>query len=377
MRFAGFWLGFLTLGSSVLAAQPESLNAMLEKVRVQYGVPGMTAVFIRDGAIIAQGAAGVRKAGSNVRVTMNDKFHIGSCTKSMTATLTALMIEQGRLRWDTTLAEELRMLSFQMRPAWKNVTLLQLLSNHGGAPNDLEENGLWTRLWKNSFQLPRDQRVILTRELTRSTNPVATPGTKFVYSNAGFAMVGHVIEKKEGGKWEDIIRRRLFSPLGLRSAGFGAPARVGRVDQPWGHNTGPDGKPEPVKPGREADNPAAIGPAGTVHMSTLDLASYVIFHLRGARGEATPVLIRESFTKLHTPHFPPHDYALGWGTGNWSLPGRNLGHDGSNTMFYTVVRFAPEANMAMVINANWASDAAKKAVYEVFEKLTTKYAAND
>src|SRR4051812_47553150 len=184
--FAGI---FLTIVSSVVAA-PASLDAWLDGIRTEYHVPGIAAVFIAHGEIVAQGAAGVRKEGSPELVTIDDKFHIGSCTKSMTATLAAMMVEEGNLRWDMTLAEGLPMLAKQMDPAWTTVTISQLLSHEGGAPTDLDQNGLWGRLWQNNGQPGRTQRLLLARELTSKTKPVAAPGTQFIYSNAGIALVG-------------------------------------------------------------------------------------------------------------------------------------------------------------------------------------------
>ena len=106
------------------------------------------------------------------------------------------------------------------------------------------------------------------------------------------------------------MRKRLFQPLGMSTAGFGAMGTPGKVDQPWQH-TEVDGKWTPVAPGPLSDNPPAIGPGGTVHMSLGDWAKYAIAHLQGARGESR-LLKRETWRKLHTP-LPPGDYAFGWG----------------------------------------------------------------
>ena len=83
----------------------QSLEDSLEPVRKKHELPALAAAVITDGRLSALGATGVRKAGTNVSVTRSDAFHIGSCTKAMTATLLAILIDQGRLRWETTLAE--------------------------------------------------------------------------------------------------------------------------------------------------------------------------------------------------------------------------------------------------------------------------------
>src|SRR5204863_8029225 len=105
-------------------------------------------------------------------------------------------------------------------------------------------------------------RRLLVEGVT-SKAPEATPGEKYIYSNAGFSIAGHMAEKVAGKSWEDLVRDKIFRPLGMTSAGFGAPGSPTKNDQPRGHKA--DGSP--VEPGPTADNPIAIGPAGTVHCS--------------------------------------------------------------------------------------------------------------
>ncbi|MDI6449606.1 serine hydrolase domain-containing protein [Anaerobaca lacustris] len=344
-----------------------SLDAVLEPIRQANDLPALAAAVVKGGQTVAVGAVGVRKAGSPQRVTADDKWHIGSCTKSMTAALAAMLVEDGTLRWDMTPAEMFADLESQMQPEWREVTLEQLLAHRGGAPPDLDEQGLWDRLWQRADRLPREQREYLTRELLTMHEPVAPPGVKTIYSNAGYALVGHAIESLLDRPWEDLLRQRLFAPLGMTGAGFGAPASVGEVDQPWGHKAGEGGTFEPVAPGLHADNPAAIGPGGTVHCRLDDLAKYAAWHLAGARGErarhASPLLHPETFERLHTPLAADSEYALGWVATErpWG-GGTVLTHAGSNTMFYAVIWIAPQKDFAVVVCTNAGGDAAEKAV---------------
>jgi len=93
-----------------------------------------------------------------------------------------------------------------------------------------------------------------------------------------------MLEKTLENHGEELMQAMLFEPLGMNSSGFGAPGHSGKVDQPWA--TKRDCSPgfEPVPPGPQADNPPAIGPAGTVHCSLADLAAYAAFHLTGEEG---------------------------------------------------------------------------------------------
>src|SRR5688572_21575299 len=150
-----------------------------------------------------------------------------------------------------------------MKTAWRGVTIEQLLAHRAGAPGDLNAQGLWGRIWQRASLPPREQRAYLATELLTKHDPIHTPGTKYEYSNAGYSLVGHLIEEKLNQPYEEVLRAQLFEPLKMTSAGFGAPATKENPAQPWAHVL-KDGKPQPVPPGIGDDNPAAIGPGGTV-----------------------------------------------------------------------------------------------------------------
>src|SRR2546423_3973948 len=99
---------------------------------------GMAAAVLRGERIIAQGVAGVRKRGTAERITLYDQFHLGSCTKAMTATLVAMIVEEGKLNWTTTLGELFADTVQPMHPAWEKVTLRQVLAHRAGLPNEPE-----------------------------------------------------------------------------------------------------------------------------------------------------------------------------------------------------------------------------------------------
>jgi CubicO group peptidase (beta-lactamase class C family) len=110
----------------------------------------------------------------------------------------------------------------------------------------------------------------------------------------------------------------------------------------------------------QLDNPAVLGPAGTVHWSLADWGRFVGLHLQGARGQGT-LLKPETFRFLHSPP-KDGDYTCGWGVVQrpWA-GGRALTHAGSNTMWYAVVWIAPEKNFAILAVVNMGGDAAAKA----------------
>jgi len=341
---------------SDLAAQqsaPRDVSPLLKNICRTRGMPGMVGLTIVGPDVTAAGVYGVRKRGSPELVTIDDRFHLGSCTKSMTATLLAMLVNERKLRRDSTLAEVFPSRKAAMHADWHAVTLEQLLTNRSGAVGDLLKDSLWSRLW--TFEgPPREHRLLLLDGVT-SRPPEAPPGSKYIYSNAGFAMAGAMAEEVTGKAWEDLMRERLFKPLGMKSAGFGAPGKPGSVDEPWGHKA--DGTP--VEPGKAADNPAAIGPAGTVHATIGDWAKYIALHLEGAQGRAK-LLGASSFKKLHAP-VGEERYAMGWSVAlrDWA-DGDTLSHAGSNTLWYAVVWIAPRRNFAVLICSNKGGDTAAK-----------------
>ena len=326
------------------ADSPRDVSDKLRAVLEHHDVPGLVAAVIEGDRVVATGAAGVRQRGGREKVGASDKFHIGSCTKAMTATLCAMLVEEGKLKWDTTVGESLKDLK-PMDPGWRDVTLEQLLQHRGGAPGDVEP-ALWALLWTQKGTPARQ----MLAKATVAKPPASPPGTEYTYSNTGYAIAGLMAERAAKRPWEDLMREKLFKPLGMGSAGLGAPTGA----QPRGH--GPDGKPiDPAK--RTSDNPPAIGPAGTVHCSVGDWAKFVALHLAGERGEAK-LLKPETFKKLHAPP-DGGDYAMGWRVVPSPLgKGKALTHAGSNTMWFAVAWLAPKKDFAVLVACNQANDKA-------------------
>ncbi|MDZ4774297.1 MAG: serine hydrolase domain-containing protein [Planctomycetota bacterium] len=344
-------------------ADVRDVSALLKPIRAEFDVPGMVCVVVEAGQITARGAEGLRKRGGTEALTIDDKIHIGSNTKSMTATLCALLVEEKKLAWDAKVVDAFPELATKIDPGWRDVRLQQLLTNHGGAPAELSAGGLWTKLWSHTGT-PREQRMALVTGVL-SRPPEAPPGTKFIYSNAGFSIAGAMAERALDAPYEDLMRKYLFAPLSMKSAGFGAPGSRAQVDQPRGHTS--NGKP--VEVGPAADNPIAIQPAGRVHCSLPDWAKYVTAHLLGEKDAddgTKHILSATSFVKLHTPLVDDASkYAMGW-IASGKAPERRLWHNGSNTMWYAEATLALDEGWAVLVAVNQGGDPAQHAA----EKLT-------
>lgn len=329
------------------AAQPTDVSSSLEKIREEFDVPSLAAAAFDEGELVAIGSDGVRNVRRNTEVTDDDLWILSSCTKSMTASVAAILVEEGVIKWTSTLGDIFPDVSECMHADWRDVTLEQLLTHRGGAPHDPPPALL--KAAEARAGTPRIQRFEFLVGLV-SRKPAVEPGTKWIYSDSGYAVAGAMLERAANRDFEELMRDRLFAPLGLESAGFGPPATPGKADQPWGHH-GYEAPFKPVAPGPDADYPPTFAPAATVHMTVSDFARYANWHVQGDRGNA-PLLRPSSFAKLHTPP-DGQEYAMGWAVTNrrWA-GGRALMHSGDNTNFYAVMWLSPGENTCFVAVCN-------------------------
>ncbi|RPI77084.1 MAG: class A beta-lactamase-related serine hydrolase, partial [Desulfobacteraceae bacterium] len=272
---------------------------MLEQVRQKHAVPAMAAAVITSKRLQKIATAGIRKWGTNVSVTQEDLWHLGSDTKIMTSTLAAILIEQGKLKWTSTVSEIFPELVDSFYPDNKQVSLLQLLSHRAGLPANLT----YSKLLK--YGTVQQQRIEAVKK-GLSQKPLSAPGSEYLYSNLGYIIAGAMIERVTGISWEDALKKHIFLPLGMESAGFGGLGTPGQIDQPWGHKS--SGKPFYTN-GPLADNLPALGPSGAVHCSIQDWGKFIQDQLMGAREEGV-LLKPQSYQMLQSTHFGG-DYAFG------------------------------------------------------------------
>jgi CubicO group peptidase (beta-lactamase class C family) len=381
---------------------PVNIDAILQSILGRGAERfGMAAAVLRGDRIIAQGAAGVRKRGSAERITLDDRFHLGSCTKAMTATLVAILVEEGKLNWTTTLGELFADAVKPMHPAWEKVTLRQLLAHRAGLRLDPDGPARVFDLLRapyaslrSALELPRarlgtvpEQRLEIAKQAL-SRPPGIPPDTKYWYSNEGYILAGAVLEHVTGRAWEELMRERLFHPLGISTGGFGRPGTAGKTDQPWGHSSFVG---KPLDPGSPAAQfPLYYGPAGLAHMTITDWAKFIALHLRGdpANPHCQAALLKvDTFAELHAvapatysrawavrgitwlatgDASPLVTYRAGWlvSTSSWARgtrpgdTGRRLWHGGSEGMSHSVVCIAPEIDFAVLVACNRGPDIA-------------------
>ena len=338
--------------SQVATRAGGSLDARLAALCETAKLPAVAGAMFTSAQVVQQSAVGVRRLGSDAAVTPRDRWHIGSITKSFTATLVARFVERGDLKWTQTLGE---LLGAAGARAYAPVTIEHLLSHRSGLPANL--TAAMTLTLRESTAPVTAQRQQAVDALLAST-PASAPGERYLYSNAGYILMGAVLEARAGRAWEDILQAEILSPIGLSSAGFGPPGAAGTLTEPRGHRRRADSSLLPVEPGvLFADNPPLLGPAGRLHMTIADLARWGQEHLRGERG-ADGLVKAATFQYLHRAP-GGGDYALGWALR--SIGGqRAIWHNGSNTLWYAAVAFDPVADRgaALVTNGSIGAQAA-------------------
>ncbi len=365
--------------------QSASLNEPLEKIRVDSGLPALAAAVAKQEEIVAVGAVGARAIGSNEKVTVNDRFHLGSDTKALTATLAGMLVDDGKLRWTSTIGDVLGADVPGMSRRLAAVTLEQLLSHSGGISPDTQEIG---RLYYGSdnFQYNMDALRLRIIRAVKAHALRTPPGLAFHYANLGYLIAGAMIEKAAEAPWEALIANRLYAPMKLATAGLGPQATTGKLDAAVGHNL-VNGKITPMPWGPAADVPPAIGPAGSAHMSVLDFARWASWN--ASNGKRGPALVKpETLAEIHRPRIStgklPNarpgtpqegEYALGWGLIKFDWTEKPvLTHNGSNTMNLAKILVDKHKDVGVTVMTNIAGKQAEEALLSLQETLYRKYA---
>lgn len=321
------------------ATRDETLDAVFASA----APPALAGGVVTREGLAWSGVRGARKAGGTDAVTPADRWHLGSNTKAITAALYGRLVEKGQAEWGATLPELFPDLTLD--PAWATVPVEALMTHTAGL-RDADVIGLdWLMTARGDPRTLPDQRMALAAKALAAA-PGGTVGT-FAYANVNYILVGAAIERITGGSWEDAMKAEVFEPLGLTSAGFGPPTG----DQPWGHRSagGQETPIDPENPG--ADNPLALGPAGTAHMSLADYATFIRVFLTDGDGWLKP----ETITHLTTPPSAEgRSYALGWIvlSGQPWARGAVLAHEGSNTMWHAMAVADPAGGQAWIAFSN-------------------------
>ena len=317
----------------------------------EYELPGLGRMMIKNGVTQVLSVEGVRKYGDPTPLLVTDKFHLGSCTKAMTATLVAILIEEGKLKWTSTLQELLP--EINLHPAYLAMSYETLLVHRAGL-SKVKDDSLFRTIQSQAFTSTSARELIARSVLELA--PVTTPGSHYDYNNTSYIIAAYVLEKITGESWETLMREKLFNPLDMKTCGFGPTS----PDNTWAHKG-----LVPI----HVDNPEGYGPAARVHCSLPDWSKFLQQHLDGFNG-IDGIVHASTFQKLHTrAGNDPYTYG-GWlrYERSWAQ-GPALTHDGSNTVNYAKVWLAPKLRLIMAATTNTGGTDAQKATESVISDM--------
>ena len=346
----------------------------------RHHVPGAQLGILRVGrsepeelVVVTHGVLSLR---TQAPTTGDSLFQIGSITKVWTATLIMQLVDEGRLELDTPVAAVLPDLRLSDAEVTGTVTIRHLLTHTSGIDGDV-----FTDTGRGDDCLER--YVALLADLAQN-HPL---GATWSYCNAGYSLLGRIIEHVTGTTWDRALRDRLFTPLGLshtvtlpeEALLFGT--AVGHVEdepEPNGKGRGKRKRKQKQKVAAVWALPRSVGPAGLITARAADVLAFCRMHLSGGRAPDGTQILSEASAAAMADHQAdlPEKYLLGdsWGLG-WIRFGwdghRLIGHDGNTIGQAAFLRLLPEQGLAVTLltNGGQARDLYDELFREMFEEL--------
>jgi len=337
---------------------------VLESCRLKYNLPALSGAIFTIDSTVGIAAVGHRRRGFSPLVTVNDQWHLNSCTKVMTATLLGTFVSEGKLSWDDKITSFFPELKGLVLPEFKGLTIADLLNHEAGFAHDLK---WWSfRAQDNITQ----QRNAAVREALTTQSRFGS--AQFHYSNVGYVVAGAILERISGQTWEQLMHDRIFSPLDMSGAVFGATDAGVQIDQPWPHNE--VGVPAPTN-GPTTDHPEVMGPAGRVYCSISDWIKFLSDQLKGANNYNTkvPSGIYIELQKKRTLG----DYCYGWITTIGPSQGEiAFTHEGACEFSHNLCWLSPKRRFGVVVCTNQGGSNATKACEDAAAILVSEYLNN-
>lgn len=335
------------------------LSKIVREARARNKVPAVAVTVMNSSAVYLQEIQGVRVFDRPDQATLEDYFHIGSCSKSVLAVMAAKLIEQKKITWQTRFFEVFPELKTNAIVAYSDITLEDLFLCEAGIKAYTNAEAEPFPDYEASVS---DQRLEFLKYLIAQPPSSQKKGVKFqhLYSNASYTMASAMLERVSGLRYENLVKKTLTDDLGV-SVHIGWPNSIS-VHQPWGHTI--TNKVDAFAPGHDYRLPYLITPAGDLSMTPKDYAKYTQLHLRGLMGSGR-YISREAYQHINFGH---KGFSLG--TANGSLGGKKFsGFDGSAGTFFCRSIIVPESDFAFTIMMNAGSGSGSM---EAVDRLTMR-----
>lgn len=331
------------------------LDEYLEKTRTSWKIPGLAVGVVRNDSLVYAKGFGVREAGKPEPVDTRTVFAIGSNSKSFTATAAAMLVDDGKLKWNDRVIDWIP--GFQLWDPWvtRDLRLRDVLSHRSGLGR--RADALW-----HGTDYSREEIIRRVRYLP----PNAPFRTEMGYQNIMVLTGGEIVGKAAGTSWDEVIRRRIFAPLGMASSGTSVTELARQTDVATPHAI--DSAGARTIPWRNIDN---IAPAGSINSNVVDMAEYLRLQLgngtyRGNRlvtaanlAATKTVLINIGGVGDSLTHFS--GYGMGWVLQDYRgkrIAWHNGGIDGMLSEMWTI----PELGLGIVVLSNASPHAAGPAI---------------
>lgn len=349
----------LALAALLLAAPAQAqraplrgLDAYVEQAMRDWRIPGLAIGIVKDDSVVYLRGFGTRKVGRDEPVDAHTAFAIASTTKAFTATAVAMLVDEGKVRWDDPVSVHIPGFRIAAAPGLAGeLTVRDLLSHRTGLPN---ADVLWYASGSSSEDILRRMRYL---------RPFASPRTRYQYNNNAYLLAGMVVEHASGMPWAEFVRTRILQPLGMDETltGFAGLDARGNVATP--HLEVRD-TVRPI-PALDFDN---IGPAGSINSSVHDMVRWIRLQLAGGSVPGGPRLVSEvqhremlspQFVIPQAQYYPAARlarpgftaYGLGWFLQDYR--GRKLAmHTGSIDGMTAILALVPEERLGLVVYAN-------------------------
>lgn len=355
------FFGFLFV--SINCSEEKDIRLFAENLRIKNDIPGMAVAVVKADTILDMFTLGYRRHGYPDTIAIEDRFHIGSNTKSMTAFVAAHMVENGMIDWSTKFLD--------LYPEWEpmidslywNITLGELLSHRA------KIQAFWTEVEFDSIQIAQQAKSEQRNEFIKyalNRKPIAPDNMGYLYSNAGYTIAAQMLERASQSTWEELMVKVFNTELNL-DIGFSWPNKYD-VDQPWGHWT-ENGKLVTCPP-EDDYNLDWLEPGGDVNISLPNYCKFIQLNLQGLLGNNN-YLKATTYELLHIDHNGPI-YALGWA--DFLQSGRKYSyHAGSAGTFLVAASIERSTLIAYIIMLNTSSPAAHKMMSKLRTRLENTY----
>ncbi len=350
-RIIGLILALLIVSFSAAAqdAPLQGFDDYVNKALKDWDVPGVAIAVIKDDKIIFAKGYGVREIGKPEKVDERTLFAIGSSSKAFTSAALAMLVDEGKIKWDDPATKYLP--GFQLYDPYvtREMTVRDLLTHRIGLERG---DALWYATDMNRDEVLRRIRYL---------KPSSSMRSKFGYQNIMFLAAGQIVPQVAGKTWDDFLRERIFTPLGMNSTSTSISALKNSNDVAAPHSKFDD--KVTVIPYRMIDN---IGPAGSINSNVVDMAQWVRLQLNSGKFGDKQLISSANVNVMHSPQtiiplegqmkmLYPEAHFLNYGMG-WFLSdyrGRKLvEHGGSIDGMRGLVAMIPEEKMGVVILAN-------------------------